>query len=235
MSELHNVTMKNAFCISALHHITFSTAARNRYLPSYEGWLWCSTDESHCQLWRERPLAHRREPVDEHSNHCPCLESPPHKRMVFCMNSNSTHSTFRKFMHWARPILRHAPFSVHGFYTRVSTIPNFLAAFYSRMRLSSLERLFWTVETANPFATQPCAFQERFGINVWSGIISGHLIGQNVLSCCLTSPRYLTFFQEILVELIADLPPELLQHMWWQPDGEPAHFSRAVREHLDQT
>ena len=61
---------------------------------------------------------------------------------VFCINSNSTHTTFRKFMHWVRPILCHVPFSVHGSYTSVSTIRNFLAAFFSRMRLSSLWRLF---------------------------------------------------------------------------------------------
>ena len=80
---------------------------------------------------------------------------PPHDRTAcFAWTATSPNTTFRKFLHWARPILRHLPFSVHGFYTSVSTIPNFLAAFFSWIRLSSLGRLYWTVETATFGMTQ---------------------------------------------------------------------------------
>lgn len=91
----------------------------------------------------------------------------------------------------------------------------------------------WAEE--NPHATQARAFQQRFGINVWAGIIDGNLIGPYLLPYRLTGPRYLTFLQEVLVELCEDLPLAIRQQMWYQHDGAPAHFSLAVREHLHQT
>ncbi|KAJ4437530.1 hypothetical protein ANN_17675 [Periplaneta americana] len=47
--------------------------------------------------------------------------------------------------------------------------------------------------------------------------------------------KYLTFLQEVMVELCEDLPLSLRQKMWFQHDGAPAHFSFAVHEHLHQT
>jgi hypothetical protein len=48
-------------------------------------------------------------------------------------------------------------------------------------------------------------------------------------------PRYLTFLQEIMVELLEDLPLSLCQHMWFQNDGTPEHIPLFVRKHLNQT
>ena len=88
-------------------------------------------------------------------------------------------------------------------------------------------------DDANHHAIQTIAFQERLGTNVRAGIIDGHLIGTHVLPYRLTGLRCLIFLQEILLELLADFP--LAVRPWLQFDGAPAHFSRAVREHLDQT
>ena len=45
-------------------------------------------------------------------------------------------------------------------------------------------------DNENLHATQPRGFQEQFGINVWAGIIDGHLIGPYILPYHLTDPRY---------------------------------------------
>lgn len=62
---------------------------------------------------------------------------------------------------------------------------------------------------------------------VWLGHISYHPVSPG--------PIYLTFLQEILPELLEDVPLDIRQHMWFQHDGAPAHFSLAVREYANQT
>ncbi|GFU34270.1 uncharacterized protein TNCV_4976271 [Trichonephila clavipes] len=40
-------------------------------------------------------------------------------------------------------------------------------------------------------------------------------------------------FNEVLPELLVDVPPSVRSRMWFQHDEAPAHFSRNVRNHLD--
>jgi hypothetical protein len=44
----------------------------------------------------------------------------------------------------------------------------------------------------------------------------------------------LNFLQNDLPELLEDVPLRDLQNMWFQNDGCPAHYARAVREYLNQ-
>ena len=89
----------------------------------------------------------------------------------------------------------------------------------------------WAVE--NPHGVRERAFQERFSVNVWAGIINGRLIGPYLLPARLTGANYLIFLQEILPELLQDIPLGIRQHMWFQHDGAPPHFTRAVLHYLN--
>ena len=72
-------------------------------------------------------------------------------------------------------------------------------------------------------------------INVWAGIISDHIIGPYLLQNRLTGEIYLTFLRDMMPTLLDAVPLEILQVMWLQHDGAPAHFDRNVRNHLNVT
>ena len=83
----------------------------------------------------------------------------------------------------------------------------------------------------NPCAQVVQSHPHRFSINVWAGIISEHIIGPNRL----TGEIYITFLRDMLPTLLDSVPLEILQVMWLQHDGAPAHFDRNVRTHLNVT
>ncbi|GFW01710.1 uncharacterized protein TNCV_4086251 [Trichonephila clavipes] len=85
----------------------------------------------------------------------------------------------------------------------------------------------------NPHGTIIHAYQERFSINVWAGIVPNNLVGPYILPSRLTDRTYNIFLQEVLPELLVDVPPSVRSRMWFQHDGASAHFSRNVRNHLD--
>lgn len=85
----------------------------------------------------------------------------------------------------------------------------------------------------NPHGTRTHAYQERFAINVWAGIVHNCVVGPYLLPRRLTGHTYGIFLQEVLPELLVDVPPAVRTRMWFQHDGAPAHFSRNVRNHLD--
>ncbi|PRD19029.1 UNVERIFIED_CONTAM: hypothetical protein NCL1_58654 [Trichonephila clavipes] len=84
-----------------------------------------------------------------------------------------------------------------------------------------------------PHGTITHAYQERFPINVWTGIVHNNLVGPYILPSRLTDRTYHIFLHEVLPELLVDIPPSVCSRMWFQHDGAPAHFSRNVRNHLD--
>lgn len=87
----------------------------------------------------------------------------------------------------------------------------------------------------NPNAKIERGHQRRFKINVWAGLIGGYFIGPYILPASLSGRNYLIFLQEVLDELLEDLPLELRTEMFFQHDGAPAHFTTEVRQHLDET
>lgn len=90
----------------------------------------------------------------------------------------------------------------------------------------------WAEE--NPHTIRSTRFQQKFSVNVWAGIIDGRLIGPHLLPNRLTGPIYLTFLQQVLPELLENVPLNIRQEMWLQHDGAPAHFSLVVQDHLNQ-
>lgn len=91
----------------------------------------------------------------------------------------------------------------------------------------------WNFE--NPHIMRPDRFQHQFKINLWTGILNGHVIGPFEFPPTLNSENYLEFLQIQLTHLLEDVPLEVRQTMWFQHDGCPAHYGRQVREYLDRT
>lgn len=89
----------------------------------------------------------------------------------------------------------------------------------------------WAEE--NPHAIVERNHQHQFSVNVWIGIVGDYLIGPHFLPLRLNGESYLYFLQEVLPQLLEDVPIQLRRRSWFMHDGAPAHFSIAVRQHLD--
>ena len=98
--------------------------------------------------------------------------------------------------------------------------------------LNSRNNHIWADE--NPHTIRQSKFQHKFGINVWAGIVDGRLIGPYLLPPRLTGPIYKIFLEEVLPELLEEVPMRVRRLMWLQHDGAPAHFSLAVRDYLNE-
>lgn len=89
----------------------------------------------------------------------------------------------------------------------------------------------WSI--TNPHAIKPSHFQHRWRINVWAGIIGDKIIGPCFLDQSMSGANYLRFLQEQLSDELDELGLHIVRRMWFQHDGAPPHFSRAVRSYLD--
>jgi len=86
----------------------------------------------------------------------------------------------------------------------------------------------------NPHAIFPTRHQQRWSVNVWAGIVDDYLIGPYLLPERLTGPIYRRFLEEVLPELLENVPLNVRHQMWFQHDGAPTHFAVQVREDLAQ-
>ena len=107
------------------------------------------------------------------------------------------------------------------------------------MNVSSLGTMFWTHETAMFGMTKIPAqhahwFQQRFSINVWTGIVDGRSIGPYLLPTHLTCHTYLSFLQEVLGELLEDVSLDMRRRLWFEHDGAPPQFAGSVRDDLNR-
>jgi hypothetical protein len=75
-------------------------------------------------------------------------------------------------------------------------------------------------------------FQERFGVNVWAGIIGSRIIGPILFQGALTGERYLQFLQNDIEGFLNHLPFAELQRMYYQQDGAPPHNTARVLNYL---
>jgi len=89
----------------------------------------------------------------------------------------------------------------------------------------------------NPYATFVNHHQHQFSVNVWAGIVGDCLIGPYLLPPRLNAHVYEIFLEEVLPELLDEHVPlaqiDVLDGMWLQHDGAPAHFGINVRTHLN--
>ncbi|GFW55823.1 uncharacterized protein TNCV_122071 [Trichonephila clavipes] len=87
----------------------------------------------------------------------------------------------------------------------------------------------------NPHSTRSRAMQQRFTVDVWSGIVGDSLLGPYILPPRPDSHKYLVFLQEVLPELLTDVPAPIRRLMWFQQDGALSHYARHVSENLERT
>lgn len=98
---------------------------------------------------------------------------------------------------------------------------------------------YWSDQ--NPHWMEEVHTQWPQKVNVWCGIIGGHVIGPYFIQGTLTSAQYLLLLQESIVPELRQIFPNNAnpnlpaQHIWFQQDGAPPHFGREVREYLDET
>lgn len=96
---------------------------------------------------------------------------------------------------------------------------------------------YWS--TTNPNWAIEAHSQYLQSVNVWAGIVNNKVIGPYFFDGILTGQRYLEFLRN---ELIPDLHhlfqngnlPNFPEDIWFQQDGAPPHFSREVRQYLNE-
>lgn len=90
---------------------------------------------------------------------------------------------------------------------------------------------YWS--RVNPVVVRDGGYQRRFSINVWCAIFNNKTYF-HMYEGTLTSARYLEFLENMLDDILDDLPLFTLRNVHFQQDGAPAHNSRQVIEYLDQ-
>lgn len=76
--------------------------------------------------------------------------------------------------------------------------------------------------------------QHKWSINVWGGIINTTIVGPFFFEGCLNGEMYETFLRNDFLALIQAIPQEVLNEMWYQHDGAPAHYAANVRNFLNE-
>jgi hypothetical protein len=65
------------------------------------------------------------------------------------------------------------------------------------------------------------------------GVIGDQQIDPYIFLQCLTGGIYANILQDELPALLENVPPQTRQQMYYQHDGAPPHFSRVIRQYLN--
>lgn len=90
---------------------------------------------------------------------------------------------------------------------------------------------YWAKE--NERLVREGAFQERFGVNVWLGVVGLNIIGPIFFHRPLNGELYLEFLQNQIEHFLGNLhlnPNDII----FQQDGAPAHNARVVTNYLTE-
>jgi len=113
------------------------------------------------------------------------------------------------------------------------------ATFYLNGCVNRHNSRYWS--DSNPHWMDAVHTQYPQKVNVWCGIVGGHIIGPFFLERTLTSVAYLQLLRERIIPRLIELfpnpnnPNHLAEHIWFQQDGAPPHFAATVRNYLNQT
>lgn len=88
-------------------------------------------------------------------------------------------------------------------------------------------------DNENPHFKISIEKQYRFSVNVWAGIIGQYIIGPYFFEGNLNGERYLHFLPNNLLDLLEDVPLDVIRRMWFMQDGAPPHYHGNVRRFLD--
>jgi hypothetical protein len=91
--------------------------------------------------------------------------------------------------------------------------------------------VLWSDET--PHATVQSNFQLRCSVKVWCAVLDDRVISPFIFDCRLTGEVYLRFLREEQAKLLEYMPLNKQGHMYFQHDGSTPHFSRTVRNFLN--
>jgi len=72
-------------------------------------------------------------------------------------------------------------------------------------------------------------------VNVWCGVLGNKFIRRFVFDKNLTGNRYETFLRNQLPGLLEDILLMIRSQMYFQHDGAPPHYTRHVREYLNES
>ncbi|XP_071642156.1 uncharacterized protein [Temnothorax longispinosus] len=88
----------------------------------------------------------------------------------------------------------------------------------------------------NPHCRKETHIQGQFHINVWMNILDNQVIGPYFFpeNINVTAEVYSAFLEEILPNLLEDVPLAVLPNIIFQQDGHPAHTSLLARNILNQ-
>src|SRR5215510_7817357 len=78
-------------------------------------------------------------------------------------------------------------------------------------------------------------FQRRFSVNVWCSVLGNKLIGPSVFDNNLTGNTYEAFLRNELPGLLKEIPLTIRSQMYFQHDGAPPHYTRHVRDYLNES
>lgn len=90
---------------------------------------------------------------------------------------------------------------------------------------------YWSID--NPRINQQVRIQGRTSFNVWIGMWRNTIIGPFIYDGTLTSERYLNLIRNDVLDALDNQPLAVLQEIWWQQDGAPAHNGREVTQFLN--
>ena len=87
---------------------------------------------------------------------------------------------------------------------------------------------FWTNENPRWMRTVP--FQYPWSVNCWCGIVGNRVIGPYLFEVRLTGQVYANFLQNVLPQLMEDVPLHVRMSMWMQHDGATPHYALRSRQ-----
>lgn len=104
------------------------------------------------------------------------------------------------------------------------------ATFVLSGEVNSQNVRYWSRNNLHLFHDSHTQYPQK--VNVWAGLISGHVIGPFFIDGNLNSELYLELLQNRVIPALNNLNFDL-NKVWFQHDGAPAHYSRQVREFLN--
>jgi len=107
-------------------------------------------------------------------------------------------------------------------------------ASFTRDSVNNLRKVHtWSHD--NPHETSVSKFQRIFTVNVWCGVLGNRLIGPFVIGNNLTGNVYEVFVWNELPVLLEDIPLMRGSQMYFQHDEAPPHYTRHVRDYLNES
>ena len=77
-------------------------------------------------------------------------------------------------------------------------------------------------------------FQHPWSVNFWCGIVGDHVIGPYFFEDRLTGQVYANFLQNVLPQLIEDVPLHVRMNMWMQHYVAPPHYALCSRQEMNE-